>query len=56
MYPPVPTFPPLPRRIRGDHVREARARQESGDWQAWPDTVDPAQPAATADDQRRDES
>ncbi|WP_160311705.1 hypothetical protein [Streptacidiphilus melanogenes] len=56
MYPPVPTFPPLPKRVCGNRVREARARQESGDWQAWPDADAPSQPNTTADDQRQDES
>ncbi|WP_405003211.1 hypothetical protein [Kitasatospora purpeofusca] len=54
MYPVIPTIPPLPKRIRGDRFREARARHETGDWQAWPDVNGPEQP--TADDQRQDES
>jgi hypothetical protein len=56
VYPPVSTFPSLPKRIRGDRVREARARHETGDWQAWPDADEPEQTAGTADDQWRDES
>lgn len=53
MYPPVPTFPALPTRVRGDRVRQARARHETGDWQAWPE---PEQPTATDEDQQREES
>ncbi|WP_181799404.1 hypothetical protein [Kitasatospora acidiphila] len=56
MHPPIPNFPPLPKRIRGDRVREARARHETGGWQAWPDADVPEPPTATSDDQQRDES
>jgi hypothetical protein len=53
VYPPVPTFPPLPKRIRGDRVREARSQHAPGDWQVWPE---PEQPTSTIDDQQPDES
>ena len=56
MYPPIPTSPPLPKRIRSDRVREVRARHESTDWRAWPVADAPKQPTAITDEQRQDES
>ncbi|MGK4580179.1 hypothetical protein [Kitasatospora sp. HPMI-4] len=56
MYRPIPSCPPPPKRIRGDHVREARPRYETGDWRAWPDADESEQPTATADDQGQNES